>query len=211
MSSANNIIPLSPKAAIAQAAAPDAIPAHEPIQAALRGDVAAKEQIYRNHVRYVYAVALRLLRNQSDTEDVVQETFIQAFAELHRLRDPERFRAWLTQIAVHKVHRMFRKRRMRIRLFGSSAPMDAPLCAQLVSHASGETRAEIALLEQQLNTLDDTVRMCWMLRHIEQFSISEIATAAGISPATVKRKLKLADERLSLQIGIDSGGRNDER
>src|SRR4051812_41088214 len=65
----------------------------------------AEEAFYRRHVLQVVGLAQRLLGNSWDAEDVAQETFIVAFRIWDQLRDFERARSWLMQIAVRQVHR----------------------------------------------------------------------------------------------------------
>src|SRR4051812_12587950 len=77
-----------------------------------RGERWAEEAFYRRHVLHVVGLAQRLLGNSWDAEDVAQETFIAAFQIWDQLRDAERVRSWLMQIAVRQVHRKFRKRRL---------------------------------------------------------------------------------------------------
>src|SRR5262245_63511565 len=75
--------------------------------------------IYRRHVGLIAATAQRLLRDPNDVDDVVQETFLIGFEQLDRLVEPAALRGWLVRIAVSRVHRRFRWRRVTGWLAGS--------------------------------------------------------------------------------------------
>src|SRR5262245_7401491 len=83
----------------------------------LSGDRVAAEALYRRHVDEIDALVTRLLSNRADAEEVVQETFAIALDRLGRLREPAAVRGWIAQIAVHQVHRRYRRRRL-LRAFG---------------------------------------------------------------------------------------------
>ena len=112
-----------------------------------RGERWAEEAFYRRHVVQVLGLAQRLLGNYSDAEDVAQETFATAFEIWHQLRDYERAQSWLMQIAVRKVHRKFRKRRV-LRLLGLDQGLDdLPLDALAREDTSAEVRSELLVLD----------------------------------------------------------------
>ena len=78
---------------------------------ARRGDRWAEEALYRRHVHAVTRVTMRLLSRSTEAEDVVQDAFVIAFADLNKLRDEAVFGGWLLRIAVRQVHRRYRRRR----------------------------------------------------------------------------------------------------
>src|ERR1041384_6827752 len=84
----------------------------ELVDRARRGDRWAEEALYRRYARTVMRVSLRLLRRTAEAEDVVQDTFVIAFAGLGRLRDGNAFGDWVLSIAVRQVYRRFRRWRL---------------------------------------------------------------------------------------------------
>src|SRR5262249_43807000 len=111
----------------------------ELVRRARSGDDWAVEAIYRRYVTLVASTAQRLLRNDGDVDDIVQETFLIAFEQLDRLVEPAALRGWLAQIAVSRVHRRFRWRKWT-RLW-SSTELEASLHDQASSDASPEQPA----------------------------------------------------------------------
>src|SRR5437667_9812903 len=83
----------------------------EKYQAAIHGDREAFEMIIRTHSRTLFAIAYGVLQSREEAEDVAQDSLVKAWKTRWRVRDPEKFPAWLATIARHKAHDVFRKRR----------------------------------------------------------------------------------------------------
>jgi len=167
-----------------------------------RGDRWAEEAFYRRHVVHVVGLAQRLLGNSWDAEDVAQETFITAFEIWSQLRDYERARAWLMQIAVRKVHRKFRRRGL-LRLLGLDRGVeDLPLDALAREDTSAEVRSELLVLNGVLKSLPAKSRIPWMLRYVEGLPLDEVAEKCDCSLATAKRRIAAAHRVVSRQVEI---------
>jgi RNA polymerase sigma-70 factor, ECF subfamily len=80
---------------------------------AQNGDRAAFEHLVRETYDRLYGLARRIVSDPSDAEDVTQDTLMRAWRELPRLREPERFEAWLTKMLVHGCYDLLRGRRRR--------------------------------------------------------------------------------------------------
>src|SRR5262249_8279539 len=83
----------------------------EQYQAAISGDREAFEMIIRMHSRTLFAIAYGILQNREEAEDVVQDSLVKAWKMRWRVRDPEKFPAWLCMIARHRAHDVLRRRR----------------------------------------------------------------------------------------------------
>ena len=83
----------------------------ELIKAALNGDPDSFEMLIRTYSRTLFAVAFAVLQNSDEAEDVVQETFVRAWNKRSRLREPEKFPAWITAMARNRACDLLRKRR----------------------------------------------------------------------------------------------------
>lgn len=173
----------------------------------IAGDEWAKEAIYRRYVRLVWGTALRLLGRSVDAEDVVQDTFAEALRDLPRLEQSAALRGWLLQITVHQAHRRFR-RRATLRKLGLDRSVDDATLASLIDPgASPDTRAELACVSRALERASTGERFAWMLRHVDGYSLEEVAAACACSLPTIKRRLKSANERIEryLQRGAQHG------
>jgi len=167
-----------------------------------RGERWAEETFYRRHVHQVMGLAQRLLGNSWDAEDVAQDTFITAFRIWNQLRDFERARSWLMQIAVRQVHRKFRKRRL-LRLLGLDRGVeDLPLDALARDDTSAEVRSELLVLDGVLKSMSPQRKIAWMLRYVEGLPLEEVAEKCDCSLATTKRRIVAAQKLVSRHVQI---------
>ncbi|HVZ73664.1 MAG TPA: RNA polymerase sigma factor [Polyangia bacterium] len=172
---------------------PDPAQDGELVRRAANGDRWSREVLYRRHAGYLIGVAVRLLANRGDAEEIVQETFVAAFERLETLRDATALRSWLAQIAVNLVRHRLRRLRLA-RLVGlDRGADDATLEALAAPGLHPEACAELALLDRALAGLGADRRIAWMLRHVEGLELTEVASACSCSLATIKRRLADAD------------------
>src|SRR5436190_2164775 len=111
----------------------------EQYRAAIHGDREAFEMIIRTHSRTLFAIAYGILQNREEAEDVVQDSLVKAWKTLWRVRDPEKFSAWLATIARHRAHDVFRRRRV------------VPFTHQTIETNEPET-TDSAAIDQQLHS-----------------------------------------------------------
>src|SRR5947207_12620981 len=84
---------------------------HDIYQAAIHGDRDAFEMIIHSSSRNLFAIAYGILQNRQEAEDVVQDALVKAWKSRWRVRDPEKFPAWLSTIARHRARDLARRRR----------------------------------------------------------------------------------------------------
>lgn len=179
---------------------PDPVSTTDLVERIARGDRWAEEAFYRRHVALVQTTVRRLLGRSAEAEDVVQDAFVTAFEIWDQLREPEHAKNWLLTIAVRKVHRRFRRRRL-LRLLGLDQPTDDATLESLArSDLGGEARAELSLLDRVLARLPAEARIAWMLRHVEGASLEEVAVLCECSLATAKRRIALANAMVSQHV-----------
>jgi RNA polymerase sigma-70 factor (ECF subfamily) len=156
------------------------------------GDTTAFRVLYRRHARRVAGLVYRVLGDEHELEDIVQESFASAARSLPELRDPEKFGPWLSQIAVCHVRRRL-QRRSRQRWLQREMAFVAPR----------EQRAEqdVELLYRVLDQLPPKLRIPWSLHRLEEHTLPATAEYCGVSLATVKRRVSKAEEFLRRRIG----------
>lgn len=172
----------------------------ELVERALGGEQLALQLLYRRHVQQVSERVTRLLSRTAEAEDVVQDAFVAAFADLAQLSDRSRFGGWLMRIAVHQAQRRFRRRRLLARLGLDRGSDDARLEQVADPALPLDRRLQLARLDRALGGLPPELRMAWMLRYVEGCELNEIAEASGCSLATVKRRIVRADARMERTI-----------
>jgi RNA polymerase sigma-70 factor (ECF subfamily) len=128
----------------------------EELVARIRADEARCERLlYLKHAGYVLSLCLRLLGHREEAEDAAQDIFLAVLEELASLREPSRLRPWIAQVAVHKVHRRFRRRKMLRALGLWGPPSQAVELLPAAAGASQEQAAELVRLSRVLATLDE--------------------------------------------------------
>ena len=161
------------------------------VERALLGDEYAFDLLYRRHVQFVAAVVLRVCGRSADLEDIVQETFIAAFAKLDALADPRALRGWLAQVAITHTRRKARFSKW-LNLFRDEADERAGLATMVSPAASPEVRAQVREIDAALERVPTPERMAWLLRFGLGCTLEEVAVGCGCSLATAKRRLALA-------------------
>jgi len=157
------------------------------------GDTAAFDMIVRRYMRSAFAVAYRVLGHREDAEDVVQEAFLAALANIRSFDTSRRFGPWLHRIVVTRGlnFRKARSRRTADVLRDADVASAAPGPAAAADHA-GLQAAVVAALQR----LPERQRMVVQLFELDGFSGAEIATMLGISPGTVRWYLHEARQAL---------------
>lgn len=170
------------------------------VQRGIEGDRWALEQLYRRHVGRVTNAVTRVIGRVSEADDIVQETFLIGFSRLDKLRDPAAFRGWVAQIAMNETRMRLRRRKWRRRLSLDRDEDDASLERLACEAASPEVRAELRKLDARLAQMPAEQRMAWMLRYVEGWELTEVATALDVSLATAKRRIKAAREHIDAHV-----------
>lgn len=174
------------------------------VEAVRRGDRRAEERLVTRYAPLLGALTARLLRSRHDAEDVTQDAFIVAFTQLDRLRDPGAFRGWLIRIAILRTREILRRRRIARAIGLDFKVEDVTLESAAAETVSGEERAELALLDRVLGTMNLDHRLAWMLRHVEGMELREVAESLDCSLATVKRRIAAANQVVREHFDVDS-------
>lgn len=155
----------------------------------LDGERAAGDELVNRYHRSVFNVALRMLGNVQDAEDVAQTAFGNAFAALDSYDPRYRFFSWIYRMTVNESLNTLKRRRNVVSLDGS---FDVP-APGAISQSAAETEERVgsALLE-----LKPDDRAVVVLRHFVSFSYEEISDVLGVPVKTVKSRLFTARERL---------------
>jgi RNA polymerase sigma-70 factor (ECF subfamily) len=154
------------------------------------------ETVYREHARYVAAIALRLLGHDTEVDDVVQEVFVVAMRGLRGLREVGAIRGWLATVTVRIARRKLRRRRMR-----AFVGLDqAPDYAKLVVAASQDKVLAIVRAYRVLDRIPVDDKIAWMLRHVEGEPLESVAKICGCSLATAKRRIARAQVELDDEV-----------
>jgi RNA polymerase sigma-70 factor (ECF subfamily) len=159
----------------------------------LRGDALAFRDLYARHSRYVAGVVYRLMGDDAELEDIVQDAFVRAAERLPSLREPAQLRAWLVTIAVRLGQSRLTRRRRR-----SWIRRQLTRAAPTVSDP--RDRAPADELYAALDQIPDRLRVPWLLHRVEGFRLEDVAASCGVSLATIKRRIADAQSRLDRRL-----------
>jgi RNA polymerase sigma-70 factor (ECF subfamily) len=172
----------------------------------LAGETQLFHELIRPYERTVYMVALGMLKDEAESEDTAQETFLKAYSALARFRSQSKFSTWLISIAINEARSRLRKRKTS-RTESLDANWDRegepPVSPALLTDwreipSEALERNEVrSLLTAAVGTLPEIYREIFVLRDIEELSVNESAELLGISVASVKVRLHRA--RMMLQ------------
>lgn len=191
-------------AATVEAASSALIPDEDVIERVRAGQAALFEILMRRHNQRVYRVARAILGNDTEAEDVMQETYLRAFVHLDQFENRAKFSTWLTKIAVHEALARARKAG---RLESLDAEADGETTPRLEPMSNSRNPEEQlfgkqmqALLERALDTLPPSYRSVFVMREIEEMSTAETAGALGVTEEVVKTRLHRARGMLQADL-----------
>jgi RNA polymerase sigma-70 factor (ECF subfamily) len=165
--------------------------------AALRaGRSDAREALFDRYSNDVERVLYRILGPDPDIMDLLQDVFVAALTSLDKLRNADALRSWLTGIAVRKARKLIvRRRRWRFISLEPAGGLPEREAHTATAEVSEALRSTYGLLAK----LPADERIAFALRHIDGMELSAVATACGVSLATIKRRLSRAQQTFVAQ------------
>lgn len=155
------------------------------------------EKLVEDHAAGLYRVALRMSGNANDADDLVQETYEQAWRSMKQLRSPDSSFPWLLQIMRFRYVRFVKARKKERALAMQS--LEAAAEAQSGEGNIGQSLEDSEMLQLALDQLDDRFKLPLLLVVMEGLSVNETASALGIRRGTVLSRVHRAKQSL-LQI-----------
>ena len=183
---------------------------------AAAGDARAFEEIVTRYQRRVFGLVCRLIGDDTDAADVLQDTFLQVHKHLGSFRGDAKFGTWLYRVATNAalMHRRSRGRRPveslddylpRFDVGGVHAATPAEL--QVAGHADEliDRRRLAEKAREALARLPDAYRDPFVLRDLEELSTAEVAEVLGLQPAAVRQRVHRARLMLRGYLGALAG------
>ncbi len=166
------------------------------------GEPEAFRLLVERHSRAVFRLTYRMTSNEQDAEDLVQETFLRAFKQLHRFDGRAAFGTWLHRIAANCSLDLLRSRKSReqvntLQVAGEEidifdrTPSSGP-SPERITHSSEIAR----LLQPAMKQLSDMERAAFILRHHEGMPMDEIGRVLGVLPNAAKHSVFRAVQKL---------------
>src|SRR6186997_2186965 len=160
-----------------------------------QGELGAFEELYRQHAGRLFSLAVRMLGNPADAEDMLQEIFLSAHRKLESFRGEAALGTWLYRLAMNQILDHVRSRAAR-----TGQLTDGLDDATVLADASGHRLADRAIdridLERALAELPEGCRAAFVLHDIEGLEHREVSEVLGIAEGTSKSQVHKARLRL---------------
>jgi RNA polymerase sigma factor (sigma-70 family) len=162
-----------------------------------KGERAAAEDLVNRYYERIYLFMRAVGHNRQTSEDLTQETFLQAWYHIGQLRDGKALNGWLFRIASNASNLYHRRRKDRatVDLDG----IELPAGGADGSRQAGD-REQMGHLHEAVSRLPWKLRQAIVLHYMEQLTIAEAAGAAGIRPGTLKSRLNRGLEALRKEV-----------
>ncbi len=175
-----------------QPVAPDTASDASIIERILAGETALFELLIRRYNQRMYRAVRSIVRNETETEDVMQQAYVNAYLHLHQFAGHAAFSTWLTRIAVNEALARVRPASIHLVEHADETTMD-----QIESSTPDPERQAVAselksLVESEIAALPEHYRSVLMLREVEGLSTAETAECLSVAEDVVKTRLHRA-------------------
>jgi RNA polymerase sigma-70 factor, ECF subfamily len=180
----------------------------ELLELARQGHSDAFSTLVRRHDRYLYRVARSVLRDDNEAEDVVQQTYLQAYINFVNFRGEANLRTWLTRIALNDALSRRRRQRSTVELGQLDFARERIRADFLLSWLATSTPEHAAarrqireILERAIDDLPPAFRTVLIMRDVEEATVDEAANVLGLKPETVRTRLHRARRMVREKLG----------
>ena len=174
------------------------------VRRARQGNQDAWAELYQATVKNAYFTARKVLGNQDEAVDLVQEAYITAFERLEQLEDEETFPAWLSMIVANKCKDWLKRKKPS--LFSELRTEDGPEWDWEDTKTEGQPaqvldqKETVHLVAQMIDRLPEDQKLCVILYYKEELTVAQIAQTLEISEGTVKSRLNYARRKITEQV-----------
>ena len=162
------------------------------IEACKKGNRQSQFELYRLYSKAMYNICLRMVKNELDAEDLLQNSFIDVFTKLNSFRYQSSIGAWIKRIVINNCINFLKKRRLHFAEWDEKIPEQA----SPESNKDEEIKLSVDKVNEALLQLPDGYRVVFSLYLMEGYDHKEIASILDISEATSKSQYSRAKGKL---------------
>jgi len=168
---------------------------HAPIiEECRKGNSRAQFILNNQYSKAMYNLAYRILNNREDTEDILQDVFVECFRNIDSFRFESTFGAWLKKITINKCINQIKKKKIDLTLYDT--------LPSVTYEEENEVLYDTEKIFKSIETLPDGYRIILTLYLLEGYDHSEISQILGISESTSKSQYSRAKEKLRNLLSI---------
>jgi RNA polymerase sigma-70 factor, ECF subfamily len=175
------------------------------IQAVLSGDKEAYGTLVMRYSHDLFRLAFRMTGNEADAEEVVQDAFLRGYRKLESFQSRSKFGTWIYRIAVHCALERMSNRKVEVagRVLHETGREEKPV--EIADQGAGPERLllsrEIGMMQQSaMSSLTPIERTAFVLRHMENLTTEQIASALDITPNAAKQTVFRAVQKLRSRL-----------
>ena len=174
------------------------------VRQTIDGNQGAYAILVERYQRKIFRVALAIVRDEAEADSVTQDTFVTAYTNLAKFEGRSELETWLTRIAINKSRDVLRSRKRRFVPFaGDGDDTGWPEPADERPDAERELMSsQLAVaIDRALEGLSSQQKAIFRLRHLEDYSLEEIARLTALRPGTVRAHLFRAIHKVRAHLG----------
>lgn len=164
------------------------------VQQCLDGNAASYKKLYEQYARGMYNTSFRIVNNRAEAEDVLQESFIDAFNNLRSFENRSSFGAWLKQIVVHKSINYLKKKKLL--LVEADENVADAYAAQAETDEQASVEWQVQQIRAGISQLPAGYRTVLSLYLLEGYDHEEIAQILGVAESTTRTQYIRAKQKL---------------
>jgi RNA polymerase sigma-70 factor (ECF subfamily) len=162
------------------------------IDRSIKGNRQAQYQLYKLYSRAMFNICYRMMNDRSDAEDMLQESFTEAFHRLDGFRHDSTFGAWLKMIVINKCINEIKRRKAKLEFFDDMSPFEG----EEDLHDEQETGLSPDRIKKAMEELPKGSRMIFSLYLLEGYDHQEISEILNISESNSKTQYMRAKQRI---------------
>jgi RNA polymerase sigma-70 factor (ECF subfamily) len=171
------------------------------ISECIAGNDEAISILVRQYETRVFRLALSIVGDQAEANEITQETFIAALRALPSYQEQQSFKAWLFKIALNHCRSHLRKRKVLERLRTTlSSILQVDTQRQVLPEEAAIQNEKEAAIWTSLKQLDERFRTVMILRYFHELSIAEISEILSVNEGTIHSRLYSAREKLRIAL-----------
>lgn len=170
------------------------------LERCIKGDTSAQMQVYKNYYRAMYNASLRILKDEFEAEDIMQEAFLTAFTKLNTFKGEVTFGAWLKRIVINKSLTQLKKNNKYQDVKMEVIADESIEVEEAVDYSALQANKVLDVL----NSLKDNYRIVLNLNLIEGYDYEEIAQILGYTNENVRTTVSRAKKKLKEQLVLQT-------